>query len=316
MRLSDGVGRRHTGRMELPQVYWNGQWIARSELAIAVDDAGFLLGATVAERFRTFDGQVFCLAEHLRRMQRSLEIVGLDSPRIAAELGAAVPEFIRRNRSQMAAEDDWTIIAFVTPGILGSGRPTVCVHGSPLLFERWARQYETGLSAMISDVRQVPPNCWPSELKCRSRMHYYLADLQASNEEAGARAILLDQDGNVGETTSANIVFYRKAEGLLSPPEEHILFGVSVGVVQELAGRLDLPFVKRHLSVDELLSADEVLLASTSVCLLPIVRCNGQPIGGGTPGPIYGRLLAAWSEMVGVNIAGQARRFASRPTTG
>jgi branched-chain amino acid aminotransferase len=53
-------------------------------------------------------------------------------------------------------------------------------------------------------------------------------------------------------------------------------------------------------------------MASTSVCVLPIVECDGQQIGNGKPGPIYRQLLSAWSELVGLDIAQQARRFADR----
>lgn len=294
------------------QAYRDGQWIPASDLAIAVDDLGFLVGATVAERLRTFSGRVFRLEEHLRRMRHSLEIIGLDAERLTAELAEVISEFIRQNGDHIAADDDWSVLAFVTPGIVGSGRPTVCVHGFPLTFHQWAEQYDRGSSAVVSDVRQVPPSCWPAQLKCRSRMHYYLANLQASQQQPGARAVLLDEQGYVAETPTANILLYRESEGLLSPPEEHILFGVSLHVVQELAERLAVPFVKRHVTVEELLSAEEAMLTSTSHCILPIVRCNGQPIGDGTPGPTYRRLLAAWSEMVGVDIVEQARRFASR----
>jgi branched-subunit amino acid aminotransferase/4-amino-4-deoxychorismate lyase len=305
----------HTGRMKTPLAYLNGRWIAGSELSIGVDDVGFLLGATVAERLRTFRGQVFRLEEHLDRMRRSLAIVGLDAERLVSELAVAVPEFVERNRALAAADDDWTVIAFVTPGAAGSGQPTVCVHGFPLMFGQWAAQYERGLSVNISDIRQVPPECWPPELKCRSRMHYYLADLRAANEEPGARALLLDQEGYVAEASTANVVVYRESEGLVSPPGEHVLVGVSLGVVQELAAELGVPFARRNLSVEELHAADEAYLAGTSICLMPIVRCNGRPIGGGTPGPMFERLLKAWSDLVGVDIAAQAQRFASRPTT-
>ena len=68
----------------------------------------------------------------------------------------------------------------------------------------------------------------------------------------------------------------------------------------------------RPLTVEELRTADEALLASTSICVLPIVECDGQPISGGHPGPIYRRLLAAWGELVGIDIAQQAQRFAVR----
>ncbi len=298
--------------MENLAAYWNGSWVDVNRLAIDVSDLGFLLGATVTERLRTFHGQVFRLDAHLARMHRSLEVLDLDADSIIAQVTAAVPELIDRNRSQLHEDDDWAVSVFATPGVAGAGTPTVCAYSFPLPFHQWADAYQRGLSIVVSDVRQVPPNCWPPELKGRSRMHYYLADLRAANVQAGARAVLLDQQGNVGEATTANVLVYRAAEGLLSPPDEHILFGVSLGTVRELTGRLGVPFVERHLSVDELRSADEVMLTSTSMCLLPVVECDGHPIGHHEPGPMYGRLLAAWNDLVGLDIAAQARRFATR----
>jgi branched-subunit amino acid aminotransferase/4-amino-4-deoxychorismate lyase len=292
--------------------YANGNWIPAGELSIAVDDVGFLLGATVTERLRTFRGQVFRLAEHLHRMQRSLEIVGLDAAAITAELTPAIAEFVTKNADRIAADDDWTINAFVTPGVAGSGRPTICVHGWPLQFHEWAADYERGIAVVISDVCQVPDNCWPSDLKCRSRMHYYLADQQAKARQPGARAILLDQAGYVAESTTANVLIYREHEGLSTPPDENVLVGISLGVVHELAGRLGIPFMRRRITVDELRTADEVMLTSTSVCLLPIAECDGQPVGAGRPRPTFKNLIAAWGELVGVDVAAQACRFASR----
>lgn len=296
--------------MDKITVFLNGNWIPSAELHIAVDDVGFLLGATVTERLRTFRGQVFRLEEHVRRLRRSLEIVDLDAESIAAQVAAAVPEFVARNRSLAASDDDWSVVAFATPGIAGSGRPTVCVHGYPLPFQQWAAKYEAGVPVVVSDVRQVPGDCWPPELKCRSRMHFYLADRAAAARQPGARALLLDEDGYVAEATTANVLVYRAGEELVSPTREHILAGVSLGVVEELAPQLGIRFVMRPLTVDEFRTADEAMLASTSVCLLPVIQCDGNPIGDGRPGPIFRQLLAAWSKLVGVNVAEQARKFA------
>jgi branched-chain amino acid aminotransferase len=44
---------------------------------------------------------------------------------------------------------------------------------------------------------------------------------------------------------------------------------------------------------------------------LPAVRLNGQPVGDGQPGPVYRKLLAAWSRLVGLDIAAQAAHFAA-----
>ncbi len=292
--------------------YLDGNWVAASKLHIAVDDAGFLLGTTVTERLRTFRGQVFRLEEHLARLRGSLKIIGLDSETLASEVAAAITEFVLRNRGLIDPNDDWAVLAFVTPGSPTSGRPTVCVHGYPLPFHHWADQFEAGVPVVVSTHQQVPNNCWPAELKCRSRMHYYLAEREAATRRTGARAIVLDQAGYVAEGTTANVVIYREGEGLISPPHEHILAGVSLGVLKELAAITNTRFVLRPVTVDDVRTADEAMFTSTSICVLPIVECDGKPIGSGRPGPVYRRLLAAWSDFVGVDVAEQARRFAKR----
>ncbi len=287
--------------------YFNGEWIDDRRLAMPVSDLGFTLGVTVTERLRTFSGKVFRQAEHIRRMCRSLEIVGLDAEAIAPELDAAITSFVDRNVELLPAGSDWSIAAFATPGD-GGAIATRCVHGSPLPFANWAHQFDEGVSVYLSDHRQTPGNCWPAELKCRSRMHYYLADQQAQRREPGARAVLLDQEGFIGEASTANLVLYRQGEGVLSPRMEKVLPGVSVAVVRELCGRIEIPFIERDLTIEDLRTADEVWLSSTSICLLPVVRCDSAPIASGVPGPTYKRVLAAWSELVGVDIASQAQK--------
>lgn len=292
--------------------YFNGQWIPSTDLRVSVDDLGFLLGATATERLRTFHGQIYRLDDHIARLSGSLDIMGLDREAILKEMAAAIPEFLRRNQGQIDPNDDWAVIAFATPGSHSTHRPTVCVHGHPLPFHQWAEKFDSGVHVVTSQYRQVPPNCWPPELKCRSRMHYYLADREAAAKQPGARAIVLDQDGYIAEATTANVVVYREDEGLISPPYEHILAGVSLTVVKQLAVMLNIPFLMRPITVDEFCQADEAILASTSICVLPIVECNGKPVGDGRPGPVYKKLLHAWSAGVGVDIAEQARRFAAR----
>lgn len=291
------------------QAYRNGEWIEDHGLTISVADVGFTQGITITERLRTFAGDVWRQADHIQRMSRSAEIVGIDLG-VVDEIDNAITEFARRHEAIRVAgagggsEPDWAIAAFATPGI--DGEPTRVVHGFPLPFEKWAHQYAEGVSVYLSDYRQTPANCWPTELKCRSRMHYYLADREADGREAGARAILLDQDGYVGEASIANVVIYNQADGIISPRREKILPGVSLAVLEELACIEGVSFTERDIQVDELHDADEIWFTSTSSCLLPVVRCDGVPVGTGRPGPGYQQMLAAWNRAVGLDIAGQA----------
>jgi branched-subunit amino acid aminotransferase/4-amino-4-deoxychorismate lyase len=298
--------------MQSQWAYVNGRWYQNQQLAITIDDQGFMFGATVVERLRTFAGRVFRLDDHLERMHHSLTIVGLDADVIRRDLREVIPECSRRNQSPASEGDDLAIVAFCTPGADETGPPTVCVHAEPLPFARWAHLYDDGLTITISDVRQVPDNCWPPDLKCRSRMHYYLAERHARERQPGARAVLLDQEGYVGEATTANVLIFRRDEGLISPPRERILPGVTLKATEELAAELGVPFTERLFTPQELQAADEVLLVSTSICVLPVVACDKRPLGTGRPGTTYRTLLGAWNRLVGIDIAGQARQFAAR----
>jgi branched-chain amino acid aminotransferase len=288
-------------------------------MAVSVTDAGFMQGVTVAEQLRTFGGKLFRLDMHLARLRRSLDVVGVDPGLTDAEFTQIAGEIAAHNHKLLDPADDLGLTIFVTPGVYplyaaGSLKPgpTIGIHTVPLPFGAWAAKYQTGESLVVTGVMQVPLACWPPELKCRSRMHYYLADKRAREIEPGARALLLNERGFVTEASTANILANRRSEGLISPPKEHILPGVTVAVIEELAGQLSIPFLHRDLTVDDIAAADEALLCSTSPCIWSVTRLNGQLIGDGRPGPIACRLQAAWNQMVGLDIEAQARRFANR----
>ncbi|QDU31119.1 D-alanine aminotransferase [Anatilimnocola aggregata] len=305
--------------MSEPIANLNGQWVPQSQALISVTDAGFVQGVTVAEQLRTFNGQLFELPRHLKRLARSLEIVGIDPGVSMAELDARARELAARNHALLQPGDDLGLSMFVTPGIYGTfvaaggaTGPTIGMHTYPLPFGSWVNKYEQGETLVLTDVRQVPNECWPAELKCRSRMHYYLADRRARQLEPGARAVMLDERGFVLEATTANMLIYRASEGIVSPPRASILPGVSVAILAELARELGIPWSERDLTVADVASADEILLCSTSPCVWPVTRFAGQPVSGGQAGPIAQQLLAAFSQRVGLDIAAQAKRLAMR----
>jgi len=308
--------------MSMPFAYLNGELIPAAEAVVPVYDAGFVLGVTVAEQVRTFSGRLFRLEQHLARLSRSLEIVGVDPGVSMSDLKDAANELARRNHALLDEGDDIGVSILVTPGpystmacAVGKGDPTgptVVMHTYPLPFQLWVDKYQRGQSLVVTDIEQVPAACWPAELKCRSRMHYYLADNKARRVQPDARALFLDHDGHVLEASTANLVIYNRGKGIVSPPSETILPGISVGVVAELAAKFGVPFLYQQLSVDDVVQADEVMLCSTSPCVWPVTSLDGQTIASGQPGEMFQNLLAAWSDMVGVDISAQADRYATR----
>lgn len=304
--------------MSEPQAYLNGNFVPASQAVVQVYDAGFVQGTTVAEQLRTFGGRLFELEEHLERLFRSLAIIGVDPGLTAAQLAEAAKALARHNHGLLDPADDLGMTIFVTPGPYpavappGAHIPTLCIHTFPLAFRLWAEKYERGEQLATTDVEQTSPRSWPPELKCRSRMHYFLADRHARARYDGARALMLDPQGFVTEATTANVLVYRSGEGLSTPPRTKVLPGISLAVLADLAKQESIVLTERDITTAEVAAADEVLLTSTSPCVLPVVRFNGKPIAAGEPGPIHERLLAAWSRLVGLDIRNQARRFLVR----
>ncbi|MCR4414947.1 MAG: aminotransferase class IV [Thermoguttaceae bacterium] len=314
-RFEDSAGITPEG--SVPLAWLNGRFFPASEAVISPVDAGFVQGTTVAEQLRTFSGRLFHLDDHLIRLRRSLEIVGVDPGLGHEDFAALAQELVARNHRLLAPGDDLGLSIFVTPGLYAgyggaSGVPTVCLHTYPLPFRFWAEKYRTGQALVVTKVQQVPAACWPASLKCRSRMHYYLADRRAAEIDPGARAVLVDREGMITEASTANIVLYREHEGLVTPPRSNILHGISLQVVEQLGLTMGLATHARRFRADEVASADEVFLTSTPFCLLPVTRLDRRPICGGVPGPMFRRLLAAWSAQVGLDIEAQAARFADR----
>ncbi len=321
--------------MTEPLVYLNGRMVPASaahlaqesqadvDLHLAIYDAGIVLGATVTEMTRTFHGKLFRLEDHLDRLFGSLRYVRIDVGLTKEQLASISRELVAHNAKLLNDGDELGLIHFVTPGeyrtYAGSAgapprmTPTVCIHTFPLPFELWWAKVQAGAHVVTPSIRHVPPQCYDPKMKYRSRMHYYLADKEAQLADPDAVALLLDLDGNVTETSGANFLMVERGT-IVSPTLRNTLPGISRATVIELAAQLGIPFVERDIQVFSVMNADEAFLASTPYCLMPVTRINGAPIGDGRPGPILQRLLAAWSQRVGLDIVAQIIAGAQRRT--
>jgi branched-chain amino acid aminotransferase len=120
--------------------------------------------------------------------------------------------------------------------------------------------------------------------------------------DPGASALLLDADGHVTETATANLLVVR-ADTVLSPPRTSILGGVSLRQVEELCGERGIRFEERPLTREDCLTADEVFLSNTAYCLAGVERIDDVALRW--PGPVHLCLLEEWSRRVGVDICRQ-----------
>ncbi len=304
-------------------VYFNGDFIPEIEARISIFDCALMYGDMVFEMTRTFGQKPYRLRQHLERLYASLDYVQIDCGLTIDQMEEVTHATIERNLPAVEGYDI-QIMHDVTRGGLGlydtlikeGTAPIVSINVLPLVRHTGggSAKYEEGSHFVITPQQSVPSRYIDPKAKNRSRLYYKIAELQAAQMEEGANALLTDERGFITEGTGNNFLLVRGGV-ILTPRPHNILRGVSREACMELAGKLDIPVREVDLDPYDVRDADEAWHTSTTVCMQPITRFDFRPVGDGKPGPIYRKLLAAWSEEVGVDIAGQAREYAELAKT-
>ncbi|MCA9065213.1 MAG: aminotransferase class IV family protein [Planctomycetaceae bacterium] len=315
--------------MSPTSAWMNGKLIHSSQAVLPFWDLGVVAGASISEMARTFQYQPFRLAEHLDRFAASCESLRFPLRHSREELHAAVSRVVELNSPPGAADrptkssGDLGIVVFCTAGAnatyLSAGTDIgadwsdegqTVIHTFPLPFALWQTAMAAGLRLRIPLQRQLPENSFPVSHKTRNRLHWWLADRAVASVDPSSKALLLDEQGFLTETSTS--CFYAVIEGCIVTPDYSVLNSMSRQVVQELANECAIPLVRRNLHPDELALASEAFVSSTPSCLLPVQSVDDLSIGEGASRPVFERLLRAWSDRVDVDIRRQILGEADR----
>jgi branched-chain amino acid aminotransferase len=292
--------------------YFNGRYVPETEVVVPFRDRSFNRGDGCFDMTRTFDGRIFRLEEHVERLYRSLRYLSIDVGLEPKEMMAITEQVVARNEPLRAAAGDWWVAQRVSRGVDAVGDegwadtgPQLIVDCTPLPLRKRAAHFRDGIDVVVPSIRRTPP----SALSPRAKTHNYLNVIMADREVKAARpeawSVLLDENGNLCEGIGSNI-FVVRDDRVYTPREQYVLPGVSRRTAMELAARLGIPCEERDLDVYDALTADEVFLTSTSLCICGVRSVNGRPIGNGrVPGPVTRRLTDAYVALVGTDFVAQ-----------
>ena len=295
--------------------YFNESWVPYKDIMISPDDRGFMLSDAVFDVGRTFNGIPFRWEDHVDRLFRSLKYIDLDPGLSKDQIVGFGYEAVERNSEYLGEVPDFIISCFVTRGIgvesiRDSGPPNVCVNVKPISCATFARFFERGAHGIIARTRSYPVESMDPKLKHYSRLNFVLADIEVSNIDPTASPILLDSNGNVTEGNAFNI--FVVVDGKIKTPRgDSILQGVTRQVVMELADAMGNPVVEEDLQPYDLYTADEVFFTRTTPRIIPVSRIDNRPVGDRFPGVVTEQLLAAHSDLVGLDIVDQIRTHAN-----
>ena len=282
-------------------IYIDGKYYSEKNAKISVFDHGLLYGDGIFEGIRAYNGRVFKLQEHIARLFCSAKAILLTIPLSPKELTKAVVETCRRNKIR-----NGYVRLLVTRGIGTLGlNPYRCKTPSVIIIAGKIQLYPQEMYARGLEIITVPTtrnlhSALNPAIKSLNYLNNILAKIEAINGGC-EEAVMLNSEGFVAECTGDNL-FIVKGTQLFTPPlSAGALYGITRGVVMELARESGLAVTEPNLTRYDLFNADECFLTGTGAEVIPVVKIDGRVIGTGKPGPVTTGLVRKYHALTKVS---------------
>ncbi len=268
-------------------VYLNGEYMPMSEARISPMDRGFLFGDGIYEVIPSYDGRLVGFGPHLERMQDGLDAIEIPLQVDHEAWREISSELIERN---------------------GGGNLGVYFHVSRGADTIRHHAYPEGIEPTVyAFAFEIPPAPQPDKAaatpyrvstaedlrwkRCNIKstallgnvMHYQHGHSQGHNE-----TILYNQNRELTEAAACNV--YVIKNGIVATPflDHQKLPGITRLMLLEILRRDgSIPVQERVVSLDELDTADEVWISSSSKEIAPVVEIDGKPVGDGSVGDVW-----------------------------
>jgi len=283
------------------KIWFNGKLVAWDDAKVHVLAHGLQYGTGVFEGMKSYptaDGPaIFRLDAHLERFYKSAELYDLAIPFPLQTLTDASLEVIRVNKLEAAYMRP---VAFFDAGTLSVWTKecpvTVAIAAVPTA--KYLANADAGVKVTVSPVRKFDNSAMPAWAKACGQ---YINSARAVNEAQRRgfdEALLLNSKGMVAEGSGENLFVVRKGAIQTNDKDASILMGVTRSSVLEIAHDLGIEASVADISVDDVMSADELFFSGTAVEVTAIREVDGRTIGDGKPGPITRRIQDTFNQAV------------------
>ena len=278
------------------KIWLDGKLVDQEDAKITVFDHGLLYGDGVFEGIRIYNGRVFELGAHIKRLYESAKAIRLTISLDPDKLTAAVIETVEAN-----GLTDGYIRLVVTRGVGTLGlNPFVCKRSSIFIIADKIQLYpeelyEKGMKLISATTVRNHPLAIPPQAKSLNYLNNILAKIEALDSNV-PEAVMYNHEGYVAEASGDNVFIVKDGVIFVPPAEAGALPGITQSIVIKLARQENLQIVEKNLTRFDLYVCDEFFLTGTAAEVIGIVEIDGRIIGDGRPGPITSLLRKKFFE--------------------
>ncbi|GGH98521.1 D-amino-acid transaminase [Mammaliicoccus vitulinus] len=275
-------------------IFINDEFVDESEGKINYSDRGYNFGDGIYEYIRIYDGKVFTSKEHYERLFRSAKEIGLNLEGYSVEGLTEVTKTLAAKNNVV----NGGVYIQVTRGVAPRNHPFPDAS-TKSVFSAFSKSYDRPYEELKNGVKAITVDDirW---LRCDIKSLNLLGNVLAKEKAAqnGASEAIMHRDQTVTEGSSSNVYAVKDGKIYTHPANNLILNGITRRIIKKSAEALNIPFIEEAFTLDFLNDADEVIISSTSIEVMPVIQVNDNKIGDGKVGQITKQLQKSFDNYI------------------
>ncbi len=230
----------------------------------SLDDTGPIYGVVLVERARTFGSKLINLRWNIERLWNGANAIGLTEDAVVAWYQNACELLLETNSTLIEQQDVSVVVLFSPIEFERTLSWKSIAYLAPIPFESLNRWYQNGCQLRTSTIGIIPNSVFPTSLKHRSRIHYWLADRGVRKTNPQNIAVLMDAERRLGDCSVANLILIDRHQNWFTPDEEYSHHGTTLKQSMELLETDGTKVQARPVEYHEAISCQEIILVGST----------------------------------------------------
>ena len=279
-------------------IWLDGRFVKWNQAKLHVLSHGLHYASCVFEGARIYNGKIFKLSEHTKRLFFSSKTLGFKLPYREKVINKACKEIVKKQKIK-----NGYLRPFAWRGseMMAISAQNTTIHVAIATWEMSTyfdkRKKFNGIKLKTSKWIRPPSNTAPIQAKAAGLYMICTLSKHIAEKKGFDDSLMLDSNGYVAESTGANI-FFVKNNKLYTPIADCFLNGITRQTVIKLAKKNNIKIIEKRILPRELLKADEIFLTGTAVEITPISQIDNKKFN---VGEITKKLISLFSDLVEKN---------------
>lgn len=269
------------------KIWMNGELVPWDEARIHVGAHGLHYGSGVFEGIRAYETPagtaVFRLTDHLKRLENSAKLLGMELGYTVSQLRTVCHELIAVNGLPECYLRPIAFYGYGELGVSAVGNPVdVVIMSWPWGAYLGEEGLKKGIRVKISSWQRIGPNVIPHVAKATGIYLNSMLAVSEANRAGYDEAILLTAEGHVADGSGENVFVVK--DGVIYTPDlsTSILPGITRDTVIQIAQDLGHRVVEKNLIRSDLYLADEAFMCGTAAEVTPLRAIDDVEMGVGS----------------------------------